>query len=198
MLRDAVLRVKTLDARDYSLIAVFSALMAMTTMWAVPLPFGGITHLGNTVMWTASILFGGLVGGLTGGIGGMIVDILECPIWAPFTPFCKLASGLACGLVAGEPRRLDTITIIRTIAATIVGGAINCLAYAPVYLYLLGYKSMIAWLVYFLLPSPSRIITYISTPIISIAVLKTYPAVLSYRESVRNRMEYHKRRGERR
>jgi len=193
LIEDAVLRVKTLDVRDFALISIFSALMAVTTMWAIPLPFGGITHLGNTVMWTASILFGGLIGGIAGGIGGMIVDLLECPIWAPFTPFCKLASGLACGLVAGEPRDLNRVTVVRIVAATIVGAAVNCLAYAPVYLYLLGYQSMITWLIYFVLPSPTRLITYISTPILSIATLKAYPGIQSYRESVKNRIISYRR-----
>lgn len=195
-LRDPFLRVKTFDARDYSLIALFSALMAMTTAWAVPLPFGGLMHFGNVVMWTASILFGGLIGGLAGGIGGMIVDILEAPIWAPFTPFCKLASGISCGLVAGESTRLDNVKILRIIAATIVGSAVNTLAYAPVYYLLLGPSSMWAWLFLFLSPTPTRILSYIATIILSIGVLRIDPGISSYRRSVSQRMESYVRAGE--
>jgi uncharacterized membrane protein len=175
-------RFRTIDARDIALISIFSALMAVTTMWAIPLPFGGITHLGNTVMWTASILFGGLIGGIGGGIGGMIVDLIVAPIWAPFTPFCKLASGLACGFIAGKPEKLDTMTILRIIAATIVGALVNMLAYAPVYYLLLGYNSMLAWVVNFVLPSPTRLVTYVLTPIISIAVIRSYPDILNFRK----------------
>jgi uncharacterized membrane protein len=83
------------DARDIGLITVFSGLMAVVTLYiAIPLPFGGIAHFGNTVMWTASILFGGLIGGLAGGIGGAMADLILEPVWAPFDIFCKLASGL--------------------------------------------------------------------------------------------------------
>ncbi len=189
-------RVKTLDTRDYSLIAVFSALMALTTAWAVPLPFGGLMHLGNVVMWTASILFGGLIGGLAGGIGGMIVDLLEAPIWAPFTPFCKLASGISCGLVAGGSTRLDKMKVLRIVAATMVGSAVNTIAYAPVYYLLFGPSSMWAWLLLFFSPTPTRVISYIAPPILSIGVLRVYPGVSSYRSSVRQRMEaYVRERG---
>jgi uncharacterized membrane protein len=188
-LRRFIIRLRTLDARDYSLIALFSALMAMTTAWAVPLPFGGLMHFGNVVMWTASILFGGLVGGLAGGIGGMIVDMLEAPIWAPFTPFCKLASGISCGLVAGDSTRLNSMKIIRILAATIVGSAVNTLAYAPVYYLLFGPASMWAWLMLFFSAAPTRIISYIATPILSISILRVYPGISSYRESVRQRIE---------
>ncbi|MBS7637956.1 ECF transporter S component [Candidatus Bathyarchaeota archaeon] len=188
-LQDALVRVKTLDTRDYSLIASFSALMAITTAWAFPLPFGGLMHFGNVVMWTASILFGGLIGGLAGGIGGMIVDILEAPIWAPFTPLCKLASGLACGLVAGESATLDHVKFLRIVAATIVGSAVNTIAYAPVYYFLLGPSSMWAWLLLFLSPTPTRILSYIATVILSIGALRVYPGISSYRKSVRQRIE---------
>ena len=44
MLRE-LSRLKSLNAKDIALISVLSALMAATTMWAIPLPFGGITHL---------------------------------------------------------------------------------------------------------------------------------------------------------
>lgn len=185
-------RIRTLDARDYALISVFSALMAVTTAFAVPLPFGGLTHFGNMVMWTASVLFGGLVGGVAGGIGGMIVDILEAPIWAPFTPFCKLASGLACGLIAGGSAKLNTTKTVRIVVATVVGWAVNILAYAPVYLYLLGYPSMVAWLLLFIAPTPPTIVTLIGTPLLSLGVLRAYPRISTYRESVTNRIKQYR------
>lgn len=174
-------KLKSLDSKDLALISLFSALMAITTMWAIPLPFGGITHLGNTVMWVASILFGGVIGGVAGGIGGMLVDLILFPMWAPFTLFCKFFSGLACGMVAGAPKKLDRATGIRIVAATAVGAVVNNLAYAPVYYLLLGYGSMLAWIVNFALPT--RMITYVLTPVISAAVIKAYPSILNYRRS---------------
>ena len=192
LIENSVLRIKTLNVSDYALISIFGALMALTTAYAVPLPFGGLTHFGNMVMWTAAILLGGLVGGLAGGIGGMIVDILEAPIWAPFTPFCKLVSGLACGLVAGDSTKVNTVKIVRIIAATIVGWAFNILAYAPVYYILIDYPSMVAWLLLFFGPTPATIVTLVGTPILSLGVLKAYPGISTYRDGIKNRIKQYK------
>jgi len=180
------LRIQTFDVRDVSLVAVFSALMAVTTSYAIPLPFGGLAHFGNTVMWIASILCGGLIGGLAGGVGGMIVDILLAPVWAPFTFFCKLASGLACGFVSGEVTSLDKKAVIRIILAVIVGALVNLFAYAPVYLLLFGFGAMLLWLGIFL--TPTAVATYIATPVITLAVLRSYPRVTSYRSLIKQRM----------
>jgi uncharacterized membrane protein len=182
-LRDARLRLRKFDARDISLVSVFSALMAITTIYAVPLPFGGITHFGNTVMWTASILFGGLVGGLAGGIGGMMADLfLGGYVWAPFDIFCKLASGLACALVSGEIKSINRRTTVRIVLAVVCGAVVNLLAYAPVYLILFGQGAMLLWLARFFIPGPA-LVTYVLTPIITISVMRAYPQVMTFRSS---------------
>jgi uncharacterized membrane protein len=177
-------RPRLLDARDVGLVTVFSALMAVVTLYAIPIPFGGITHLGNTVMWTASILFGGLIGGLAGGIGGAIADLVLEPIWAPFDILCKLASGIACGLVSLGIKSTNRTAIIKIILAVIVGAIANLLAYAPVYWLLFGPGAAVLWLLRFLTPGPA-LVTYVATPIITIGVMKAYPRVLAFRSSRR-------------
>jgi uncharacterized membrane protein len=192
-LKDARLRLHTFDARDISLVTVFSALMAVTTSYAVPLPFGGLTHFGNTVMWTAAILFGGLIGGFAGGIGGMMADLFLAPVWAPFTPFCKFASGLVCGLVSGEIKSINKRTTVRIVLAVIAGAVVNLLAYAPVYFLLLGPGAMVLWFGRFLLPGPG-LVTYVVTPIITLAVMRAYPSVMTYRSSIKYRLRSEARR----
>ena len=177
-------RPRLLDTRDIALITVFSALMAIVTLYAIPLPFGGITHLGNTVMWTASILFGGLIGGLAGGIGGAMADLVLEPIWAPFDIVCKLASGIACGLVAIGIKSTNRTAVVKIILAVIVGAVVNLLAYAPVYLLLFGPGAAVLWLFRFLTPGPA-FVTYVVTPLITIGVMKAYPRVLAFRSSRR-------------
>jgi len=186
IIQDIKQRLRALDTRDVSLIVVFSALMAITTTYAIPLPFGGLAHFGNTVMWTASILFGGLIGGLAGGIGGLIVDLLLAPVWAPFTPFAKLASGLACGLVSRNIKSINNSNIVKIVLAVIAGAVVNLLAYAPVYSLLLGQGAMVTWLIRFFTPGPG-LITYIVTPIITLAVMRAYPRVMTYRSSIKER-----------
>jgi len=173
-----------LNALDVGLITVFSALMAVVTLYAIPLPFGGITHFGNTVMWTASILFGGLVGGLAGGIGGAMADLILEPVWAPFDIVCKLASGIACGLIAVGIRSVNKTAVVKIILAVVVGAIVNLLAYAPVYWLLFGPGAAVLWLGRFLLPGPA-LVTYVVTPIISIGVMRAYPRVLTFRSSRR-------------
>lgn len=175
---------RILDTRDIGLVTVFSALMAVTTLYAIPLPFGGITHLGNTVMWTASILFGGLIGGLAGGIGGAMADLVLEPIWAPFDIFCKLASGIACGLVSVGINSVNKMSTVKIVVAVILGAIVNLLAYVPVYWLLFGPGAAVLWLARFLVPGPA-LVTYVATPIITIGVMRAYPRVLTFRSSRR-------------
>src|SRR5208282_39109 len=134
-------------------------------------------------MWTASILFGGLVGGLAGGIGGAMVDLVLEPVWAPFDIFCKLASGIACGLVCLGIRSVNKMSTAKIILAVIVGAVVNLLAYAPVFWLLLGPKAALAWLARFVLVPFPAIVTYIATPIITIAIMRAYPRVMDFRSS---------------
>jgi uncharacterized membrane protein len=157
--------------------------MAVVTLYiAIPLPFGGIAHFGNTIMWTASILFGGLIGGLAGGIGGAMADLILEPVWAPFDIFCKLASGLACGLISIGVRSVSKKSTVQIILAVIAGAVVNVLAYAPVYWLLFGPGAAALWLARFLLPGPAQV-TYIATPIITIAIMRAYPRVMDFRNS---------------
>jgi len=173
-----------LDARDIGLVTVFSSLMAVVTLYAIPLPFGGIAHFGNTVMWTASVLFGGLIGGLAGGIGGALADLVLEPIWAPFDVLCKLASGIACGLVSAGIRSVNRTATVKIVLAVMVGAVVNLLAYAPVYWLLFGPGAAALWLGRFFLPGPA-LVTYVVTPIITIAVMRAYPRTLAFRTSRR-------------
>ena len=58
------------------LTAVFSALTIVGCLIQIPLPSGGMVHLGNLVIIVAALLCGGLVGGLAGGIGGFLYDLI--------------------------------------------------------------------------------------------------------------------------
>jgi uncharacterized membrane protein len=58
------------------LTAVFAALTIVGCLIQIPLPSGGMVHLGNLVIIIAALLCGGLVGGLAGGIGGFLYDLL--------------------------------------------------------------------------------------------------------------------------
>ena len=58
------------------LTAVFAALTVVGCLIQIPLPSGGMVHLGNLVIIIAALLCGGLVGGIAGGIGGFLYDLI--------------------------------------------------------------------------------------------------------------------------
>lgn len=58
------------------LTAIFSALAFVGTCIQIPLPTGGMIHLGNFVVIISALLCGGLVGGIAGGIGCGLYDLI--------------------------------------------------------------------------------------------------------------------------
>ncbi len=92
-----------LDARTVALSAVFAAGVAIATM-AIAMPFGqGYLNFGEIVIFTAAFLFGGVVGGLAGGIGASAADIiLGYAYYAPITLIVKGLEGYVVGEVSGE------------------------------------------------------------------------------------------------
>lgn len=88
-------------------IGLMAALVFISTKFLsidIPVGVSGKTHvhLGNTMCLLAGLLFGGVAGGLSSGMGSMIVDLLD-PLWisgAPITFLMKFAMGMSCGLIA--------------------------------------------------------------------------------------------------
>lgn len=101
----------------------------------IKLPGGGSTyfHLGNTFAALGAMLLGGLYGGLAGGIGLALADIMSGePIYAVTTFFLKLIIGLVTGLVAHKIGHINekkerSQYFVWSIAAPVVGLGINIL-----------------------------------------------------------------------
>lgn len=84
--------------------AVFSALSFVGTMINIPMPSGGMVHLGNFVMILAGLLCGGIVGGLSGSLGMGLYDIFAG--YAPSTYVRSFILKFVIGYVVGELFRL--------------------------------------------------------------------------------------------
>ncbi len=84
-------------------IVLFSALTALcyiATFIMIPLPTGGKIHLGNLVCILASLLVGGIKGGLVGSIGMGLNDLhfyLDSPSTIIRTIVLKFIMGFVCG-----------------------------------------------------------------------------------------------------
>lgn len=117
--------VEVADLREPSVIAmsaVFAAATWVGTMF-VSIPVGpGFFNVGEIVIYTAAFLFGGVVGGLAGGIGAAAADVtLGFAIWAPITFVVKGLEGFVVGQLAGASFRSKVIAVALGAPFMIVG-----------------------------------------------------------------------------
>ena len=171
-------RLKTLGAKDIAIIAVFSGLVFVLTMFAVPMPAGGFWHAGNAMIILAGLMFGGLVGGFCGAIGATLADlVLGYGMWAPWTLWIKFFVGFLQGIVS------DGKSVPRTIVGICLGWLANFLLYAVAYAVMLGWPAMIQWFSADLL-----LVAYtIGAPLVAwFALRKGFPRIFDYRESVKS------------
>lgn len=89
-----------LTTKKIALTALMTALTAVLTLAAVPLPGGGYYNFGDAVIFVSSATLGPFLGALTGGIGGALGDLcLGYTLYAPFTLAIKAVEGLVAGSV---------------------------------------------------------------------------------------------------
>ena len=121
--RRVTARLKTFGARDIAITAVFSGLVFVLTMVAIPMPAGGFWHFGNAMIILSGLMFGGLVGGLSGSIGATLADlVLGYGMWAPWTVWIKFFVGFLPGIVS------DGKSVPRTILGICLGWLANFIA----------------------------------------------------------------------
>jgi uncharacterized membrane protein len=127
---------------NIALSAIMAALVTVTT-YAVQVPVpatNGYINIGDAVIFTSSLAFGPIVGGIAGGLGSFLSDALG-GYWqfAPITLIVKGLEGLAAGLLAnGRSTKRDFIAVL-------FGGVIMVLGYFLAETYLLGYGAAAAF-----------------------------------------------------
>ena len=101
-----------LDATVVAMSAVVAAAVAVATM-AVSIPIGiGYLNFGEIVIYTAAFLFGGIVGGLGGGIGAAAADvILGYAMYGPITLVAKGLEGYVVGRLSGTSTRSKVVAV---------------------------------------------------------------------------------------
>mgnify|MGYP000807872336 CR=1 FL=1 len=87
-----------------TLTAIFAALAFAGTFIQIPLPTGGMVHLGNFVVIISALLCGGLVGGISGGIGCGLYDLLIYSSWDGFIKYLVLK--FIMGMIVGYTFRI--------------------------------------------------------------------------------------------
>jgi uncharacterized membrane protein len=107
-----------------AIAAVFAALVCIATIvFTISIPAtSGYFNLGETVIYVAALLFGPYVGGLAGGVGASIADMIVAAQFAPGTLVIKGVEGLIVGFLnARLPKWMEMLSL-NAIIAVIVGG----------------------------------------------------------------------------
>ena len=130
------------------LAAVFAALVFIVTSQIPPIPIpatSGYFNVGETIIYVAALLFGSLVGALSGGIGAMLADIyLGFGVFAPGTLIIKGAEGAIVGLMNLKLRKYFPNTNVCAIVSVAVGGLEMVTGYFLYEQLVLGYPFALA------------------------------------------------------
>ncbi|HID17442.1 TPA: ECF transporter S component [Candidatus Bathyarchaeota archaeon] len=84
-----------------SLSVIFASLVAATTL-AIRIPVvatGGYINVGDAMIFISALLFGPVIGGVAGGVGSAVADMIGYPIYAPFTLIIKGLEGFLAGYI---------------------------------------------------------------------------------------------------
>jgi uncharacterized membrane protein len=156
--------------REVALTAIMTAATAAVTM-VISIPFPptrGYFNLGDAMVMLAGLLFGARLGGVAGGVGSAISDILlGYGYFAPLTLFIKGSEGFLTGLI-GNNRRFPL-----KVAGVVAGAVAMLVGYFSVETPLYGVGPALAEL------ATINSIQVLSGAIISLTlsqiILKTYP-----------------------
>lgn len=114
------------------LVAIMTALVAVGTMIIrVPNPMGGYFNVGDAVIFFCALSFNPIIGGVAGGLGSSIADIIGFPIFAIPTLVVKGLEGFLASLISNKK------SIFRDILAIIAAGSEMVIGYFLIELYAL-------------------------------------------------------------
>jgi uncharacterized membrane protein len=167
-----VLDTRSPKPREVALTAVMTAATAAVTM-VISIPFPptrGYFNLGDAMVMLAGLLFGARLGGVAGGVGSAISDILlGYAYFSPLTLFIKGTEGFLTGLI-GNNRRFSF-----KVAGVVAGGIAMLVGYFSVETPLYGMGAALAELV------TINSLQVMSGAVVSLllcqAILKAYPDI---------------------
>ncbi len=116
-----------------SLWAVMAALVCVATLIIrIPNPMGGYFNIGDVMVFVAALTFGPIVGGVAGGIGSSLADLIGFPVFVIPTLFIKGIEGFLAGLISNKK------TIFRDVLAVTIAGTEMIVGYFITEIYLWG------------------------------------------------------------
>ncbi|MDY3868447.1 MAG: ECF transporter S component [Pyramidobacter sp.] len=144
--------------------ALCAALVTCATFLSVPVPgFRLYFNFGEGVIYCTAILFGKTVGGLCGGLGAALADLLlGYPLWAPFTFVIKGIEGYVVGRLApyGEKKAMAVGAVIMAAGYSTMAAVLYGIPAAPVELVTdIAQTSVGALFACFMVPQLRKIVT---------------------------------------
>ncbi len=113
-----------------SLIPVMTALVTVGTMIIrIPNPMGGYFNVGDAMIFICALTFSPIIGGIAGGLGSAIADIIGFPLFAIPTLIIKGLEGFLASLITN---RKDAF---RDVLAVAIAGSEMVIGYFLVELY---------------------------------------------------------------
>lgn len=113
-------------------MAIMSALVAVGTLIVrIPNPMGGYFNVGDVVIFVAALTFNPLIGGVAGGSGSSIADIIGFPLFAIPTLVIKGLEGLLASLITNKKN------VFRDVLAVVAAGTEMVIGYFVVELFVL-------------------------------------------------------------
>lgn len=171
-LGELVLGTRSPSPRELALTAVMTAATAAVTM-VVSIPFPptrGYFNLGDAIVMLAGLLFGARLGGIAGGVGSAISDILlGYAYFSPLTLFIKGTEGFLTGLI-GNNKKFQF-----KVAGVAVGAVAMLMGYFSVEMPLYGMGAALAELL--TINSLQVFSGAVVSLTLSQAILKAYPDI---------------------
>ncbi len=123
--------------------AMFIAMVfVVTTFTGIPIPFSGVEgyfHFGTVVMFTIAIRYGKRYGGVAGGVGMSLFNIVRgIAIWAPGILVGRFLTGYIMGWIAESPEGQGK-SFARNHIALFVGGVVMLVTTWAYGSYVLGF-----------------------------------------------------------
>ena len=120
-------------------MAIMSALVAVGTLIVrIPNPMGGYFNVGDVMIFVTALTFNLLIGGVAGGLGSAIADIIGFPLFAIPTLVIKGLEGLLASLITNKKN------VFRDVLAVVAAGTEMVTGYFLVELYLWGIGGALA------------------------------------------------------
>ena len=115
-------------------LSLLTAVVLVATMFLKLPTATGYIHLGDGVIYSVSMAFGGFAGAVSGALGSFLADILGgYPAWAPWTFVIKGVAGYIAAMVGhGKPKNRQLVAMVLASVWIIAGYAVGtAVMYSP-------------------------------------------------------------------